>query len=434
MVKSCLVDPEALISPSHIYIDDARTWLRECSFQSAIAFCVLITGLVSAWGGPGFWRKFFTISFTVVAAGIARYEALEWEFDIVSEVVLMVLVAFSIALATYVGFEGFQRLVGAVVGGLVAYNNSSWLRDKEQTANGPTLLWCAVGTLFAVLAMSAWQKPILATATPLFGSFLAVSAAGCLLSRVPLVGELLSDAPWAVLPPPDRAWIDAAEALLAGHGTLSGHGSCALLAAVLHGGNKDRQLPAVLCLIGTILVTAFAAITGIGFEDAADKDSQWPILGCFLWALLATVAAWVQLGKITPTEGVDLPRDLSNSFNSLRALKGDRYRPISQLADPRAESSHGQSNGQRAKSMDKEVDSPGYYIISHNPTYVSPTITVPICENEIADTLSIGTTVKVLEVARSDCRVRARISQPEGWISLVDNSNGLRFATRFELW
>ena len=69
-------------------------------------------------------------------------------------------------------------------------------------------------------------------------------------------------------------------------------------------------------------------------------------------------------------------------------------------------------------------------MINFDPTYVSPTSVVPQYDDEITDELRTGEVVSVLEVRRTEDRVRARIKDPPGWISLVNLESGVRFATR----
>lgn len=75
-------------------------------------------------------------------------------------------------------------------------------------------------------------------------------------------------------------------------------------------------------------------------------------------------------------------------------------------------------------------DSPGLYIIVHNNTFVSHSVTVPSTEKEVIAQIEKGKQIRVLEVAAEveQHRVRARIESPAGWISLCNLENGYRWA------
>merc|ERR1712032_968535 len=75
-------------------------------------------------------------------------------------------------------------------------------------------------------------------------------------------------------------------------------------------------------------------------------------------------------------------------------------------------------------------DAPGRYVISQDPTYVSASSVVPQYDDEIEEELHAGEHVVVLEVRRMEGRLRARIKDPPGWISIVNLETGIRFATR----
>lgn len=80
-------------------------------------------------------------------------------------------------------------------------------------------------------------------------------------------------------------------------------------------------------------------------------------------------------------------------------------------------------------ATNQEEDHPGTYVIVHENTAVTAerAAAPPTLAN-----LAAGTCVNVLEVLHmaEEQRVRGRIKEPEGWISLLDTSDGYRWARR----
>mmetsp|Transcript_14930 Transcript_14930/g.38354 ORF Transcript_14930/g.38354 Transcript_14930/m.38354 type:complete len:401 (-) Transcript_14930:284-1486(-) len=76
-------------------------------------------------------------------------------------------------------------------------------------------------------------------------------------------------------------------------------------------------------------------------------------------------------------------------------------------------------------------DGPGYYITTHVGVVVRSRIGL---DSEKITKLDEGANIRVLEVALLEqegrSRVRARIEMPAGWITLVSNENGQRWATK----
>jgi len=78
-----------------------------------------------------------------------------------------------------------------------------------------------------------------------------------------------------------------------------------------------------------------------------------------------------------------------------------------------------------------DVDGPGLYIIKHSGTVVSrrlETGTRGVQQQEIVARLNFNSEVEVLEVVRHKGRVRGRIGNPAGWISLFNIQDGHRWA------
>jgi len=81
---------------------------------------------------------------------------------------------------------------------------------------------------------------------------------------------------------------------------------------------------------------------------------------------------------------------------------------------------------------DEVEDSPGMYVITHNNTFVSEDARIPPSEHEVRHRLEEGREIRVLEVVQvpEQNRVRARIQNPPGWISLKDVKLGHRWANK----
>ncbi|CAK0846653.1 unnamed protein product, partial [Prorocentrum cordatum] len=76
-------------------------------------------------------------------------------------------------------------------------------------------------------------------------------------------------------------------------------------------------------------------------------------------------------------------------------------------------------------------DGPGLYIITHSQTGVTSGVSI---SSGIVSFLETGAVVNVLEVSQSPAegRVRGRTERPAGWISLLDTTDGYRWADRLE--
>merc|ERR1712061_194139 len=102
----------------------------------------------------------------------------------------------------------------------------------------------------------------------------------------------------------DSAWVDVAAGLL---GPLRGSamaifGVCAVAAMVLHKCGHGRRLPAALCLISCIVLSALTAVPCTQHGPSTDctsssalQDREWRLSGCLLWALITFSSAWRQL-------------------------------------------------------------------------------------------------------------------------------------------
>eukprot|EP00929_Paragymnodinium_shiwhaense_P028977 TRINITY_DN16709_c0_g1_i1.p1 TRINITY_DN16709_c0_g1~~TRINITY_DN16709_c0_g1_i1.p1 ORF type:complete len:1261 (+),score=294.99 TRINITY_DN16709_c0_g1_i1:96-3878(+) len=84
------------------------------------------------------------------------------------------------------------------------------------------------------------------------------------------------------------------------------------------------------------------------------------------------------------------------------------------------------ANGSGIASTTAE-DAPGTYIITHPDTGVLARVDA---SNEVIATIAKGSKVEILEVVKLPAlqRIRGRLADPAGWISLMDTSDGYRWA------
>lgn len=91
----------------------------------------------------------------------------------------------------------------------------------------------------------------------------------------------------------------------------------------------------------------------------------------------------------------------------------------------------GKAQGEvRLRALAADRDGPGMFAITH-PCALAPSVRLALKEDVITE-LEIGTVVQVVEVVRNDeqHRIRARLENPAGWISIEDILNGHRWAER----
>jgi len=323
-------------SPIGIYLHRMKRDLQSCPYQAAIAAVALAVGGLCVWNGPRTWRALFTAAVVVAAASLARIEAEAWDFDTVSEVVLMFQMAFTIGVAVQSGFDSFQLLFGTVAGFVGFYLCGGWTRSVDGVVPGFALFWYGIGALLGAMVLTVWQQPVLVTLGPLVGGFLVVTGLECLVGR--LAASVAAAPAPAGLPPLDGPWIDAASDLLfpVGAAALAIHGGCAMLATLVYksGSGDEQRLPAVLCLSGGIVISG--AVAGA-------QGSKWLVGLCVMWATFTTVSAYYQLGLLEHWTAKSLA-DVAHTFSSVGSSYfggnfRDPYEPIGNMRDVEACSS-----------------------------------------------------------------------------------------------
>jgi len=103
-------------SPFAVYFHGVLKGFEHYPHQGVVALFAVLIGLLCAWDGPRVWQALFTLVMVGAATGFARIEAEAWEFDTVSELLLMFQAAFATGVAVQSGFDGFQVLFGTAVG------------------------------------------------------------------------------------------------------------------------------------------------------------------------------------------------------------------------------------------------------------------------------------------------------------------------------
>lgn len=343
-------------SPIAIYVNEFKAWLYGSSAQWTIAFASLAVGVVALRGGPWLWEVLFTLAMAATAGSVTSYELQTQghDFGHVTDVLMAAEVAAAISLATHFGFEGSQVLFGAVLGLAGGFRSVGSLSVIAGHATpGLALCWNSLGAVLGVCATTVWRTALLTTTTPLLGAFLTVSGSGSLISAIwhactSAGASHPSDADGdasggsahsgnhsvpPALPPPGMPWASAAGALL-GPGSpeiaLLWNVMCIMLATAVHAADRDRRLPAVMCLVGCICTNVgVIAVHQHDWHQPGTPDDgswQWPACGCALWAVLASSAAWRQLGILSVWEASGFWRGYWNSAGAkLRKLTGPTY-------------------------------------------------------------------------------------------------------------
>eukprot|EP00927_Polykrikos_kofoidii_P071543 TRINITY_DN67803_c0_g1_i1.p1 TRINITY_DN67803_c0_g1~~TRINITY_DN67803_c0_g1_i1.p1 ORF type:complete len:492 (+),score=58.19 TRINITY_DN67803_c0_g1_i1:110-1585(+) len=338
-------------SPASFLTDYARTfarWLAALPYQEVVATLVLIAGICCAWDGPQLWQILFSVAVAVLSAGIARFEAKAFAAvapkDFVSDGLVVILTGIITFLATWLGFQGFQVLFGAALGILGAHNAAAWVRRLAVEAPflpGLVVSWYGLGAGLGLILFTVWRKPMLATLSPCLGGFLIASAVGFLTSRCATFFSNDAKQRSVIfvesLPDADLAWIDAASALLSTASSLLfvWLGCCGLCAALMLGHSRARQIVVSSILLGMTLY-AIVSCTGCPWLTLEKSESwRWLICGGAVWALVAALSTWRQLGLLSDTSAMALFLEGSNAAgDSFRGFRMWRKRGISrEMAD-----------------------------------------------------------------------------------------------------
>merc|ERR1719189_1381911 len=153
-------------------------------------------------------------------------------------------VAFVTGIAIQSGFDGFQVLFGALVGGLCCFGCGGWARGLDHYVPGFAMLWYTMGAMLGAFTFTIWQRPVLVTLGPLAGGFLAASGLECLAARLcALDGGAHGP---SLLPHPAAPWSGVAGELLALGPGVAAHAACSAVAALVYksGEGDTRRLHA----------------------------------------------------------------------------------------------------------------------------------------------------------------------------------------------
>jgi len=307
---------DAAKSPVTVYLRSLRKGFSEYRHQAIIAAVSLAVGALCSWDGPRVWQALFTATMVAAATSLARIESEAWNFDMVSELLLMFQAAFATGVAIQSGFDGFQVLFGTVVGFLGCYGIGGWARQVDEWGvHGFALLWYTVGAMLGALVLTIWQRPVLVTLGPLLGGYLVTAG---LESMACLTAGAVSKKQIAVLPTFHEPWIHIARDLLfvLGPGACAFHGACAVLATVVYRATveDDRRIPAVCCIVACIVVAAIVA---------AFQGKWWVVCASLLWVVITGLATYRQLSLLldwVPRTFREVVDEFStNGFASIRS-------------------------------------------------------------------------------------------------------------------
>ena len=316
-------------SPVLMYASHLSTWLAESHYQASIATGALVTGILCFWwDGPRIWQVLVITGSSLGAAWLVHFEAELKNFppSFFAEALLILATAASVAMAVHIGFEGSQVLVGTFIGFVSAAYCSDWARAADGSLPGIALLWYCAGGVFGMWVLLAWRRPLLSAISPLFGSFMAVSGLGSLLSRLSCPGL-----------PQEGVWSSDAAVLLgpAGAQALAWHALCTLMAASAHRSGRP-----VLALVLLVAYAAFAALgallAGIQCHSegrradgtpcpaflAVPGQWRWQLSGCTAWVVLTLISGWRQL----------IARDSELSGGKLDSRARGIYMPVKEVS------------------------------------------------------------------------------------------------------
>jgi hypothetical protein len=302
-------------SPVTVYLRGLYKSFREYRHQVVIALVALVIGSLCAWDGPQVWQAIFTASMVAVAVSLAHMESEAWGFDLVSQILLMLIAAFATGVAVQTGFDGFQVLFGTAVGFLGCYGCGSWARSIDEHIPGIALLWYNIGAVLGALVLTVWQRPVLVTVGPLLGGFLMTTGVVCMAC---CVARATNVAEPTLLPALDEPWVHIAKDLLftMGPAALAAHAACAVAATVVYTATAadDRRFPSVCCLVACIIVTAVSA---------AVESNWWMVCASIVWAVLSGLSTYRQLGFLqgwVPKTLGEVAETLNNAgFGSFRS-------------------------------------------------------------------------------------------------------------------
>mmetsp|Transcript_34859 Transcript_34859/g.81455 ORF Transcript_34859/g.81455 Transcript_34859/m.81455 type:complete len:419 (+) Transcript_34859:77-1333(+) len=243
----------------------ALQWLETCDFQLSFAGLGLLLGLASIWRPVHFVRG-CACCLAAVAAGLeaAQLASSTWdgEFQDIFAGVAGLEAAIMASVAVAWGFQGFQLLIGALVGLCVALATMPQT-DSESAGTIPaSFAWAMMFTCAGFATMLAARTAACAALGPISGGFFAANSVGYIFTSL-----LFSAAhPTGEVSMP--TWLQLPSAVISGH--LS-NGE-ALLGKK---GGAELQLLRGVCLLTWALVAALGARVymngGIASSNAGEE-------------------------------------------------------------------------------------------------------------------------------------------------------------------
>jgi chemotaxis protein histidine kinase CheA len=211
--------------------------LRHCPYQVSLSLGFGFVGLSSILDGVSFFQGFFIIlcAATVGACICAETLAFGGDRDIVAASAGAAEASVVIAIACYYGLEGFQIVVGALLGLVLAHSTCGSLIAYSPANVLVEFVICAVAVLIGSLAMFFGDRNAQAVVGPFVGGFLSATCAVYLVASVVSSHALKLN------------FIDFMEALLTGRGR-----------AITRFGLEGKQAAGILVLGASIWVAVFA--------------------------------------------------------------------------------------------------------------------------------------------------------------------------------
>jgi len=291
-------------SPIVRFATAVDTWLHDPSApQLYIGVGATFVGVCMCGCGSMAWQYLFSFAVALATALFVSYqdETLKLAPGPIGNSVLILQVAIVMGVATFLGFDGSQMILGCAVGLLSAYFTDPLASSWEKEFPWISFAWFCAGAAFGGVIFTAFRPSSLATLAPLIGGFLVISGSGALCTWVG--GKIILEE--------NTTWIDAASALLGHTGGAGMVGQCmlALISAMVFNATGDTTKSVIPMAIGLGL-GALGTSTGFGcslFKNCAPwlepaRIWAWPLLGGLGWMGTTACSAVWQLSQLAEME------------------------------------------------------------------------------------------------------------------------------------
>lgn len=317
-------------SPVVRFAKAVDTWLHDPAapqFYIGVAAIVVGTCLLFCFG-PMAWQYIFSFAMALCTALFVSYqdETLKLAPGAIGNGVLILQVAIIMGVATFLGFEGSQMLLGCVVGLLSAYFTDPLAASWEKEFPWLSFAWLCAGAANGGIVFTAFRQLSLATLAPLIGGFLVISGSGALFTWLG-INIILEE---------HTTWIDAAIALLGhtGGAGMVGQSVMALISAVVFSWTGDPKMSILPMAIGLGL-GALASAIGLGCSIhkfyctpfvQPPRIWAWPLVGGLGWMGTAAGGAVWQLTQIA--EERKSPKSRRKDSKNRRSDRAEETNPL----------------------------------------------------------------------------------------------------------